>query len=202
MFKRLYDVCFPCCREQPIHPESPPNNPTKENTVKTDPELQQCSNEMLPYFTLDGVQCIAKVVDIYDGDTLTLVFRHNGSLSKFKCRLAGIDCPEMKPPKNKPNREKEIKEAILARNEVLRLTTSLGPNPISSGLTKPDIQRLLSDTHSKVINVACGPFDKYGRLLVDIYDPDTNTHVNQHLIDNGFAVAYDGGTKSEFTYAD
>jgi endonuclease YncB( thermonuclease family) len=35
--------------------------------------------------------------------------------------------------------------------------------------------------------------DKYGRLLADVWFQ--GTHVNKWMIDNRFAVAYDGGTK-------
>ena len=35
--------------------------------------------------------------------------------------------------------------------------------------------------------------EKYGRLLAEVYIGDL--HVNQHMLDKGFAVKYDGGTK-------
>jgi endonuclease YncB( thermonuclease family) len=35
--------------------------------------------------------------------------------------------------------------------------------------------------------------EKYGRLLADVYYDDI--HVNQWMIDNKFAVIYDGGKK-------
>ena len=39
---------------------------------------------------------------------------------KFVCRLNGIDTPEMKPRKDKPNRENEILWAKKARAELLK----------------------------------------------------------------------------------
>ena len=45
----------------------------------------------------------------------------------------------------------------------------------------------------KVVTIKCEDFDKYGRLLVTILLEDLS--VNQWLIDNGYAFAYDGGTK-------
>ena len=35
--------------------------------------------------------------------------------------------------------------------------------------------------------------EKYGRLLADVYVD--NIHVNQWMLDNKYAVPYDGGTK-------
>ena len=37
----------------------------------------------------------AKVVKVHDGDTCDLVIIRNGSLERFKCRLLGINSPEM-----------------------------------------------------------------------------------------------------------
>lgn len=37
------------------------------------------------------------------------------------------------------------------------------------------------------------PGDKYGRWLADVYSGDL--HVNQHMVDTGHAVAYDGGAR-------
>jgi endonuclease YncB( thermonuclease family) len=46
---------------------------------------------------------------------------------------------------------------------------------------------------NKVVQVECDDLDKYGRLLTVIYIDGEN--VNQWLIDNDYAFAYDGGTK-------
>ena len=44
-----------------------------------------------------------------------------------------------------------------------------------------------------MVQVKCDDLDKYGRLLTVIYIDGVN--VNQWLIDNEYAFAYDGGTK-------
>jgi endonuclease YncB( thermonuclease family) len=38
--------------------------------------------------------------------------------------------------------------------------------------------------------------EKYGRVLADVYCD--GIHLNQYMIDNGFAVKYDGGHKNSF----
>lgn len=65
-----------------------------------------CSN--IHVFSLDGMTFDAKVVDVYDGDTVTLVFKFY-NYYKWKCRLDGIDTPELKTGNNKD-------EAIKARD--------------------------------------------------------------------------------------
>jgi len=133
-------------------------------------------------FTYDGHVCRAKVVDIYDGDTLTLVFRYGGKLQQHSCRMLGYDSPEMKPPKSDPGRDKEIKAA----NEA-----------------KVALSNIIAD---KVVRIKCGDFDKYGRILVTIWvKPGScrscclrRMNVNEWMIENGYGNPYSGGTKTKF----
>lgn len=142
-------------------------------------------------FTYRGYRCKAKVVDIYDGDTLTLVFRHRGHLEQHSCRMVGYDSPEMKPPKSDPNREREIAAAKRARAA---------------------LQGMVSDG---LVRVECGDFDKYGRILVTLYvrDPQAGgcpgfgicgrpaeIEVNRWMVEEGHGIPYDGGTKRKIIY--
>tara|TARA_R100001163_G_C5060314_1_gene197120 strand:- start:210 stop:710 length:501 start_codon:yes stop_codon:yes gene_type:complete len=140
-------------------------------------------------FNYSGLKVKAKVVDIYDGDTLTLVFRYSGKLQQHSCRMIGYDSPEMRPSKNSPNREKEIEAAKIAREKLI------------SWIGEPNLT-------TKLIDVKLHDFDKYGRILVDIYVDDRSKifkccgngiHINQWMIDNGYGYAYDGGTKKAFS---
>lgn len=47
---------------------------------------------------------------------------------------------------------------------------------------------------NKTVELKNVSLEKYGRLLADIYLD--GIHLNQWMIDNGYAIAYDGGTKS------
>jgi endonuclease YncB( thermonuclease family) len=127
-------------------------------------------------FTYQGHNCKAKVVDIYDGDTLTLIFRYGGKLQQHSCRMLGYDSPEMKPPKNQSNRDKEI---------------------IAANKAKDALSRMLSN---RLIDVHCGQFDKYGRILITIWINPPGCckqpiNVNQWMIENGYGIPYEGGTK-------
>jgi endonuclease YncB( thermonuclease family) len=133
-------------------------------------------------FTYQGQKLKAKVVDIYDGDTLTLVFRYGGKLQQHACRMEGYDSPEMKPPKSQTNRDREITAANKAKVALSNLVSN------------------------RVVNIECGQFDKYGRILITIWiKPQTKWSlckpkfsVNKWMIENGYGLPYDGGTKRNF----
>ena len=67
-------------------------------------------------------------------------------------------------------------------------------------MTKNEIKELCSKS-TKLIWVKCFDFDKYGRLLVELYDSkDAKLSINQLMIDNKYALSYDGGTKKEYSH--
>ena len=119
----------------------------------------------------------ALVVDVYDGDSITVVFdpfpdsKYSDNYW-FKIRLAGIDTPEIKLPKNYPNREIMKKKAIEVRD------------------------LLKSRILEKYITIDILGSDKYGRLLANIYENDEL--LNEWLISIGYAQSYNGGTKSKW----
>jgi endonuclease YncB( thermonuclease family) len=78
-------------------------------------------------------------LSIYDGDTVTAVFYIKGDLKKYKVRICGIDTAEKKDP------DPEICE--LAKHTM----------------------DAISPMHGKVVKAELGKFDKYGRVLSNIY---------------------------------
>ncbi len=128
-----------------------------------------------PVFTLEGQTKLCKVVDIYDGDTCRVVFNHNGCINKWNVRMNGYDSPEMRPSRSLPNRE-EIKKKAVESKEYLR--------------------SLVANSPEQLVYVKCGGFDKYGRLLGELYvNLEDEKSVNQQMIDNGYGYVYHGGTK-------
>lgn len=116
---------------------------------------------------------VGRVIKVYDGDTFTLACCLNGDSTleryyRFSVRLAGIDTPEMK-----------------SRNATEKSLATAAQTALS---------RLILNQVVELRNVK---FEKYGRLLADVYVG--NIHVNQYMIDNKHAVYYDGGTKPEWT---
>lgn len=162
-------------------------------------QLATIKNDDIPLFTLNGITTIGKVVEMYDGDTCKIILLVNNVLQKFSCRLLGLDTPEMKPSLTKENRDMEILNAHKCRNRLLQLITNCNCG-IDTIMKKQDCIKLL-DTNTKIIKVECREFDKYGRLLVNLYPDEQSTDcVNLKLINEGYAKAYDGGTKNQFTY--
>ena len=128
-----------------------------------------------PVFTLEGQTKICKVVDIYDGDTCRVVFNHNGCINKWNVRMNGYDSPEMRPSRSLENRL-EIKKKAVESKEFLR--------------------SLVANSPEQLVYVKCGGFDKYGRLLGELYvNLEDEKSVNQQMIDNGHGYEYYGGTK-------
>jgi len=115
-------------------------------------------------FSFKGQEKEAKIVAIYDGDTCKAIFPLNGVFYKWTIRVDRIDTPELKT--------KNVLESQFGHEvrDILRL-------------------KLLD----KIVKLKCGPFDKYGRLLAEIYVDGES--MNQFLIDKKYAFEYDGGTK-------
>jgi endonuclease YncB( thermonuclease family) len=112
-----------------------------------------------------------KVVKVHDGDTITIVTPlHNGDVTpkvelyKFNVRVLGIDTPELK---TKNMKEKEL--GIIARDA---------------------LHALLINKVVKLKNVS---YDKYGRILSNVFLDDVN--ISEWLVSNKYAVLYNGGKK-------
>lgn len=126
---------------------------------KIDDEINELS--------LENLKINGKVVSVYDGDTVKIVFPFLGQLFKWNCRLTGVDTPELRT-----RNELEKQHGYFVRDKLR--------------------EKILN----KVVEVECGDFDKYGRLLTTIYIENDN--VNEWLIKNDYAFAYDGGTKKSW----
>jgi micrococcal nuclease len=123
-----------------------------QSIVKMSLEL---SSVLTPIFSLMGHKCKAKVVYVYDGDTVHLVIEVFGNLYKWKCRIAHIDTPEL--------RTKDMNEKKM-------------------GVDARDKLKVLIE--NKIVDVECFEFDKYGRLLVEITIGDIKVHewlIENHL---------------------
>jgi endonuclease YncB( thermonuclease family) len=140
---------------------------------RTNDKLDSKYCKDLKIFTYAGHNFNARVTDVYDGDTITIVF-FDKEYKKMRIRLAGIDTPELKPRLNIENRDLHIAAANICKEYVS--------------------SRILD----KIIYVEIIGEDKYGRLLGNIYID--NKCINTELLDNNLAIKYDGKTKLEFTY--
>ena len=158
--------------------------------------ILESADSTVPEYSLKNKFMLGKVVYVYDGDTIHIVFNMNNKLIKFNCRLILIDSPEICPKniKDVNKRNNEIESAIKSRNYLINQVTNI---PITNPkMTKNEIKELCGKS-TKLIWVKCFDFDKYGRLLVELYN--SKDSINQLMINNNYALSYDGGTKKEFS---
>jgi endonuclease YncB( thermonuclease family) len=142
-------------------------------------KLKQATLDNISIHTYAGLCTPGKMLTNYDGDTADIVFIDLDRLVRMRVRMQGYDAPEMHPSKHEPNREIVQSRAVTARNRLWELCAG------------PGVPR--GQHHEHIIRVVCGSPDKYGRLLVTLFDGDIN--INQTMIDEGHGYAYDGGTK-------
>lgn len=144
---------------------------------KFNSKLKNATLENTPEWNLGNKARPVKVLKVYDGDTIWVAIKLKSCVFKFKVRLYGIDTPEMKPPKNKLNRDQEIKKAKEARDYLASLIDN------------------------KIIILKSEGLGKYGRILGRLYIKKgcfCNTSlfdVNEDMINQGYATEYYGGTK-------
>lgn len=175
-------------------------NNDKNQKIKVDKStFKHCTYESTPEFNkmFDGKIMVGRVVDIYDGDTITCVINIYGSNYLFHIRLGDIDTCEMK---SKSEKAKDL--ALKARKRMYQLITKAetrGKNDIDIKATRKDLRNMLQlDIYT--VNILCGSLDKYGRLLGWIFDiSDNSCHksnsYNHTLIREKLAYEYNGDTK-------
>ena len=110
------------------------------DTNSFDDELSTLTND-IELFDLKGQTFDAKVVDVYDGDTCSIVIKLNNQWTKFKVRAYGYDSPEMRPSKNLPDRDEIIHMAIKARNYFVSRVTDFSIN-LSHHYTKKELKNM------------------------------------------------------------
>lgn len=88
-------------------------------TSKADDQLKPSIDAQLRNFTYKNTKeptyCFtrAKVIKVYDGDTFWVAAKYHEEVLRFKCRLYGVDCPEIRT-----NDLNEKARAIEARDYV------------------------------------------------------------------------------------
>jgi endonuclease YncB( thermonuclease family) len=129
-------------------------------------------------FSFEGIKTKAKVLDVYDGDTIRVAFYYKEEIVQLSCRMLGYDSPEMKISNNNPDRLKFKQMGMKARDKLKTF--------------------LQNDT--KLVLIHLGKNDMYGRPLIDVYV--NNENINTKMISEGYGKAYDGGKKTEWTMDD
>ena len=119
---------------------------------------------------------VTKINRVVDGDTIDVTIDLGFDLSKKeRVRIAGVDTPE------KRTRDKEEK--------ALGLDATAWMKDKLDGAIK-------GDDELTVRTELVGGMGKYGRLLGWLYVGDAVLSLNEQMITEGYAHAYDGGTKN------
>jgi endonuclease YncB( thermonuclease family) len=108
------------------------------------------------------------VIKVYDGDTITIASKLPHASSPMYRFSVRLDGIDTPEMHGKSNDEKTA-----ARN------------------AQRVLEQMILHKEVTLKNIKT---EKYGRILADVYC--NNIHINQWMLDNRYAVKYDGGTKS------
>jgi endonuclease YncB( thermonuclease family) len=117
----------------------------------------------------------AKVLSVYDGDTITIGFKFRGNYWKSSLRIYGIDTPELKP-----RRQGRTEESIIQEKEAAEKARDY--------LSGRILGKLITVKFNKLN-------DKYGRLLGEVFLGREN--LVETMIGLGMGYEYGGGKKRE-----
>ena len=120
---------------------------------------------------------VIKINRVVDGDTIDVTIDLGFDLyKKERVRVAGVDTPE--------KRTRDLEEKALGLDATKWL--------------KDKLDGAISGDDDLIIRTELvGGMGKYGRLLGWLYIGDAEVSLNEQMIEEGYAWAYDGGTKQK-----
>ena len=120
---------------------------------------------------------VTEIVKVLDGDTIDVLIDLGFDLyKKERVRIAGVDTPE--------KRTRNLEEKELGIDATNWLKEKLDST-------------IAGDDELTIRTELVGGVGKYGRLLGWLYVGDGNVSLIELMIDEGYAWAYDGGTKQK-----
>ena len=118
---------------------------------------------------------VTEITKVLDGDTIDVLIDLGFDLfKKERVRIAGVDTPE--------KRTRNLEEKALGVDATNWLKEKLEST-------------LAGDDELTIRTELVGGVGKYGRLLGWLYVGESNVSLNEQMITEGYAHAYDGGTK-------
>ena len=120
---------------------------------------------------------VVSVDKVLDGDTIDVTIDLGFDLyKKERVRIAGVDTPE--------KRTRNLEEKALGLD--------------ATAWIKDKLEGAINGSDDLIIRTELdGGVGKYGRLLGWCYIGDASVSLNERMIDEGYAWAYDGGTKNK-----
>lgn len=127
-------------------------------------ECRKISYDKIPDFTKIQNTKWGLVIDVYDGDTFTIVCFNGFRLVRRKVRILYIDAPEIRQSSNMdPDKRQELKSQAVASRDYL-----------------------IDIIKNKIVKLRCTGTCKYGRILADISIKGEN--LSDLLVLQGHAV--------------
>ena len=119
---------------------------------------------------------VVKINRVVDGDTIDVTIDLGFDLyKKERVRVAGVDTPE--------KRTRNLEEKALGID--------------ATGWLKGKLEETIKGDEELTVRTELkGGVGKYGRLLGWLYVGDSDLSLNEQMITEGYAHAYDGGTKN------
>ena len=120
---------------------------------------------------------VISIDKVVDGDTIDVTIDLGFDLyKKERVRIAGVDTPE--------KRTRNLEEKALGLD--------------ATAWIKDKLEGAINGSDDLIIRTELdGGIGKYGRLLGWCYIGDSSVSLNERMIDEGYAWAYDGGTKNK-----
>ena len=120
---------------------------------------------------------VISIDKVVDGDTIDVTIDLGFDLyKKERVRVAGVDTPE--------KRTRNLEEKALGLD--------------ATAWIKDHLEGAIDGDDDLIIRTELdGGVGKYGRLLGWLYIGDATVSLNEKMIDEGYAWAYDGGTKNK-----
>ena len=120
---------------------------------------------------------VTEIVKVVDGDTIDVLIDLGFDLyKKERVRIAGVDTPE--------KRTRDLEEKALGVDATYWMKKHLEDT-------------IAGDEELTIRTELKGGTGKYGRLLGWLYVGDATVSLNEQMITEGYAWAYDGGTKQK-----
>ena len=120
---------------------------------------------------------VTKIVKVLDGDTIDVLIDLGFDLfKKERVRIAGVDTPE--------KRTRDLEEKALGLDA-------------TEWMKKHLEDTIAGDEELTIRTELKGGMGKYGRLLGWLYVGENAVSLNQQMIQEGYAWAYDGGKKQK-----
>lgn len=141
-----------------------------------------------------GKKVDVKVVDVYDGDTCTILVPFGGKFQKLKLREKGVDAPEIRARRDK-SKDSELSAIEIAELDELVKMEKRAAISVRNHISEMILGRVLTVQLDE-------RWDKYGgRVLGSLYLPKgiAERTLGSYLLGNRLGKEYNGGKKVGWT---